>query len=76
MKKGYQTFGRFFVTGTAASLLFKEDAVRGVALSDGRELFASSVIVATGGLSYPKTGSTGDGKLPPRHALIFTGISP
>ncbi len=53
--------GAQFVTGTAASLLFKEDAVRGVALSDGRELFASSVIVATGGLSYPKTGSTGDG---------------
>lgn len=33
----------------------------GVTLSDGKELFADAVIVATGGLSYPATGSTGDG---------------
>ncbi|MBQ8281500.1 MAG: NAD(P)/FAD-dependent oxidoreductase [Lachnospiraceae bacterium] len=35
--------------------------VTGVRLEDGRELPADSVIVATGGLSYPSTGSTGDG---------------
>ncbi|MCD8077865.1 MAG: aminoacetone oxidase family FAD-binding enzyme, partial [Lachnospiraceae bacterium] len=34
---------------------------RGVLLSDGREIEADRVIVATGGLSYPSTGSTGDG---------------
>ena len=35
--------------------------VTGVILSDGRALAADKVIVATGGLSYPATGSTGDG---------------
>lgn len=33
----------------------------GVRLADGREYFGDSVIVATGGMSYPGTGSTGDG---------------
>ena len=35
--------------------------IRGVRLSDGKTLCADYVIVATGGLSYPSTGSTGDG---------------
>ena len=35
--------------------------VRGVRLADGREEPADSVVVATGGISYESTGSTGDG---------------
>lgn len=35
--------------------------ISGVELIDGRKLYADAVIVATGGLSYPSTGSTGDG---------------
>lgn len=35
--------------------------VKGVVCSDGREIFAKTVLVATGGKSYPATGSTGDG---------------
>ena len=35
--------------------------IAGVSLSNGRTLEADSVIVCTGGLSYPSTGSTGDG---------------
>ena len=35
--------------------------VTGVKLSDGTAVRADAVIVATGGLSYPTTGSTGDG---------------
>lgn len=35
--------------------------ISGVKLSDGTRLMADKVIVATGGLSYPATGSTGDG---------------
>lgn len=35
--------------------------IRGLRLSDGRFAEADSVILATGGLSYPTTGSTGDG---------------
>ena len=35
--------------------------VTGVCLADRRNVTADAVIVATGGLSYPSTGSTGDG---------------
>lgn len=37
--------------------------IRGVRLQNGENLSASHVIVATGGLSYPTTGSTGAGLL-------------
>lgn len=35
--------------------------ITGVRLRSGEELFADAVIVAAGGMSYPSTGSTGDG---------------
>ena len=35
--------------------------IKGVLLSDGTEIPADAVVVATGGLSYPTTGATGDG---------------
>ncbi|MCI8389205.1 MAG: NAD(P)/FAD-dependent oxidoreductase [Roseburia sp.] len=38
-----------------------QSAVRGVLLEDGTKLSADAVILATGGVSYPSTGSTGDG---------------
>ncbi|MBE5802167.1 MAG: NAD(P)/FAD-dependent oxidoreductase [Clostridiales bacterium] len=38
-----------------------EGRVTGVTVQDGRTLPADAVIVATGGMSYPTTGSTGDG---------------
>lgn len=37
------------------------EKVRGLLLSSGEMIFAKAVVVATGGLSYPSTGSTGDG---------------
>lgn len=37
------------------------EKILGVELSDGKQLTADAVVVATGGLSYPTTGSTGDG---------------
>lgn len=37
------------------------ERVRGVALADGTQMLCDRVVVATGGLSYPSTGSTGDG---------------
>ena len=43
------------------SLLTEGDRVTGVQLSSGARMSAGRVIVATGGLSYPSTGSTGDG---------------
>ncbi len=42
-------------------LIFDQDSVKGVVLKSGRKLYADKVIVATGGLSYKQTGSTGDG---------------
>lgn len=39
----------------------KNARIRGVKLKNGKVLFADSCIVCTGGLSYPSTGSTGDG---------------
>lgn len=35
--------------------------ISGVLLADGKTLYADRVIICTGGLSYPSTGSTGDG---------------
>jgi predicted Rossmann fold flavoprotein len=49
------------VTGTAVRILVDGGAVTGVKLQDGRLLPAERVIIATGGRSYPLTGSTGDG---------------
>ncbi|MEG0768718.1 MAG: NAD(P)/FAD-dependent oxidoreductase [Ruthenibacterium sp.] len=49
-------------TGTGAKALCIQDgAVTGVMLQDGKTLAADAVLVATGGVSYPVTGSTGDG---------------
>ncbi len=48
------------VQGRADGILMSGGAVCGVT-ADGREYASRAVIVATGGLSYPRTGSTGDG---------------
>lgn len=44
-----------------SGLLCEDGKIAGVRLTDGSEIPADSVILATGGLSYPTTGSTGDG---------------
>ena len=49
------------VRGAAAELLTRDGAMHGVRLADGRELLAGRVILATGGCSYPLTGSDGSG---------------
>lgn len=50
---------------TEVKKLLWEDApekkVTGVSLKNGQNIMADAVIVCTGGLSYPSTGSTGDG---------------
>ncbi len=47
--------------GEAEQICTAQGRVCGVVLKDGREIECESVIVATGGISYPLTGSTGDG---------------
>lgn len=50
------------ICGTAVdSILTENGRLCGVVTVDGTRYFASKVIVATGGKSYPLTGSTGDG---------------
>ncbi len=45
---------------TVQSLIIKENMACGV-IVNGKEISADNVILCTGGLSYPSTGSTGDG---------------
>lgn len=42
-------------------LIITNDKACGVLLENGEKIVCDSVIIATGGLSYPSTGSTGDG---------------
>lgn len=50
------------ITHTRVQKLIIEDGrVKGVIAENGEEFTADAVIVATGGKSYPVTGSTGDG---------------
>lgn len=42
-------------------ILVENSLVKGVVLENGESLLAEKVILATGGKSYPSTGSTGDG---------------
>ena len=53
--------GAQVVAGRATELLIRDGRAAGALLEDGRRLKADAVIVATGGMSYPLTGSTGDG---------------
>lgn len=56
-----RTGGARIRQGRVSELLIADGACRGVRLEDGSVLEAGAVIVCTGGLSYPLTGSTGDG---------------
>ncbi len=46
---------------TAQNILTENGAVRGVRLQNGDVVEADRIVLATGGVSYPVTGSTGDG---------------
>ncbi len=59
------------------SLITEDNCIKGVITDFGNEYYADSVIVATGGMSYPKTGSTGDGyKLAKSVGHTITDIRP
>ncbi len=49
------------INATAQKVLTSGQKVIGVKLQNGEIISADSVILATGGMSYPLTGSTGDG---------------
>ncbi|MCI6175507.1 NAD(P)/FAD-dependent oxidoreductase [bacterium] len=58
--RGYAD-GAQFVRGSAKKLLISQGACTGAVTAEGRELSACRVLVATGGTSYPATGSDGSG---------------
>lgn len=60
LKKILKHYGVKLVQGEVISVVSDGDEKR-VILKGNRALKCSSVIIATGGISYPKTGSTGDG---------------
>ncbi len=47
--------------GRVTDLIIEDGALKGCCTEDGKEYFADNVVIATGGVSYPATGSTGDG---------------
>ena len=52
---------KVFTATRVKELKIKNDTVAGVKTFSGSFYPASSVLIATGGLTYPQTGSTGDG---------------
>lgn len=46
---------------TVKKLIIENGCIKGVQTFSGKQIHANAVIIATGGLSYPATGSTGDG---------------
>lgn len=69
--------GTKFINATAAEILAENGSVSGVKLTDGRVISADSVILATGGMSYPLTGSTGDGyKMAQKLGHTVTELNP
>ena len=59
--RGMKDAGVEVALHTAVKHIVKEEGGFAVQLADGGALHAKAVIVATGGVSYPSTGSTGDG---------------
>ncbi len=60
LEKRMRQLGVRLVRDRAEALLIHDGSLRGVRTAGG-DLEAAKVIVATGGVSYPLTGSTGDG---------------
>ncbi len=63
--------------GRATELIIEDGAVKGCVTEDGKKYYADNVLIATGGASYPATGSTGDGyKLAEQAGHTITAIKP
>ncbi len=61
LRKYALTSGAKIICGRAKELITENDEICGVKTYDDDVIEAKSVIIATGGKSYPVTGSTGDG---------------
>ncbi len=61
LSRGMKDAGVVVALNTGVDAVSKEEGGFAVKLTQGGTLHTKSVIIATGGLSYPTTGSTGDG---------------
>lgn len=62
LEKGLKSCGVDIRLNTSVSeILVEENVVVGVKLTSSEKILSDAVVVATGGKSYPLTGSTGDG---------------
>ena len=61
IKKFLKNSGVRAAQAEVSKILADNGKVCGVKLTGGKEILADKVILATGGVSYPQTGSTGDG---------------
>lgn len=59
--KSVKKIGVKIINATVLDIITDNGAVSGVRVQGGEVISADSVILATGGMSYPLTGSTGDG---------------
>lgn len=58
-------------------LVVEDNTVKGVVIKDGRKVYADKVIMATGGMSYPVTGSDGKGfDILRKYGHTITDLSP
>ncbi len=72
-----KSLGADFTVGEVDKILSANGKVLGVRLKDKTDIFSDAVIIATGGMSYPLTGSTGDGyKMAKELGHIVTEIKP
>lgn len=75
--KGAKKNGVTIIKGRVNEILRDENKVTGVRTEDGEEFYCEKIILATGGMSYSGTGSTGDGyKLAEAVGHTVTAIRP
>ena len=58
---GAKSMGASIINERVAEISTSNNAVRGIIMADGKEYEFDKIILATGGATYPVTGSTGDG---------------
>lgn len=62
LEKGLKKYNvQIKLNSEVSEILTKDNVAVGVKLKNGEEIYSDAVVVATGGISYPLTGSTGDG---------------
>lgn len=60
-RKLYSLGAEFHLNTEVKSIIITNEKAEGIVLSSGEKIYGDAIIIATGGLSYASTGSTGDG---------------